>query len=59
MDLPSGDLRTELIDLTDASIEDLRDGDETVFEPSLRRLLPQIERARANIGSTGPPGRVD
>jgi hypothetical protein len=58
VDLPSGDLRTELIDLTDASIADLRDGDETVFEPSLRRLLPQIERSRANIGS-GPPGRVD
>lgn len=58
MDVPSGDVRTELVDLTGISITDLRECEERFLEPCTRRLLDQIERPRVNLG-TGPPGRVD
>lgn len=58
MDRRPGEIRTSLVDLTNASIEDLRHCDGGLIEPSLRRLLRQIERPRVNLGS-GPPGRVD
>jgi hypothetical protein len=55
----SEDVETELIDLTDIAFAALRGCDATWFAPSLRRLMHQVERPRANIGNTGPPGRDD
>src|SRR5262249_45502083 len=53
-----GSIDTELIDLTTITISALRNCDEEMLEPSMHRLLVQVRRSRANIGS-GPPGRVD
>ena len=50
---------TELIDLTGISLAALRICDERMLAASLGRVLRQIDRARANIRETGPPGRVD
>jgi hypothetical protein len=57
-DAAYGQIETEVIDLSEMSITDLRICDEAVLTPSLRRVLRQVERPRLNIGSTGP-GRVD
>jgi hypothetical protein len=54
----SGQIETEVIDLSEMSITDLRFCDEAALTPSLSRVLHQVERPRLNIGSTGP-GRVD
>ena len=50
---------TELIDLSDISIAELRDCDERIIAPSRERILRQINRPRGNISESGPPGRVD
>jgi hypothetical protein len=55
---PAEDVQTDLVDLTEASFEDLCGCDDALFEPSLDRFLRQIERPRANIGS-GQPDRID
>ncbi|HEY3867221.1 MAG TPA: hypothetical protein VGM10_02690 [Actinocrinis sp.] len=52
-------VETELIDLTDVSLAGLRNYDATDLAPSLARLMHQIERPRANLGGTNPPGRID
>lgn len=55
----SGSVETEMIDLTAISISALRTCDEAELALSMRRVLVQTMRPRANIGGTGPPGRVD
>lgn len=52
-------VETELIDLTDVSLADLRDYDATDLAPSMARLMHQVKRPRANLGGSNPPGRVD
>lgn len=59
MDHSTGVINTNLVDLNEVHFAQLRDLDESVLKPSAEWLLPQIERPRANIGGTGPPGRVD
>lgn len=58
-ELPPEHVETELIDLTGVSLAGLRDYDATTLAPSITRLMHQIERPRANLGGTNPPGRVD
>lgn len=52
-------VETELIDLTDVSLAWLHDCDAEILAPSIARLMDQVERPRANLGGTNPPGRVD
>lgn len=59
VDLSSRRVPTELIDLTGVSMAELRICDESALAPSLDRVLRQVERPRANINESGPPGRVD
>lgn len=55
-----GELLTELIDLGGWSLEDLRSSSRhNELEAMLQRILGQVERPRANLGSSGPPGRAD
>ena len=58
MDHPPEDVPTDLVDLTETSFEDLRNYDDAVLAPALKRFLKQIERPRSNVGS-GPPDRID
>jgi len=58
VDHSAEDVRTNLVDLTETSFEDLRGYDDAIFEPSLIRFLRQVERPRANVGS-GQPDRID
>jgi hypothetical protein len=53
----AGDLTTELPDLTGCSLRELRIGMDV--SDAVARVLRQIERPRANIGGSGPPGRAD
>ena len=50
---------TELVDLTQISIERLRTCDESLLGGSLDRIMQQVERPRGNISESGPPGRAD
>jgi FXSXX-COOH protein len=59
VDFSEVDLETELVDLSDVSLATLRECDAELTAQSLRRVVSQVERPRANIGSGGPPGRVD
>jgi hypothetical protein len=52
-------IETELVDLTAISLSQLQACEESVLEPSLRRMLAQIDRPRTNLGGSGPPGRAD
>jgi hypothetical protein len=58
MDLFPEDIETDLLDLTEIPISDLRVYDDDLLTRSMRRILSQVERPRANIGQ-GPPGRAD
>lgn len=53
------ELVTELIDISELSIAELRSCDESILAPSLDRIMRQINRPRGNISESGPPGRVD
>ena len=53
------ELRTQLPDLGETSLEQLWHQDGNELMPFLQILFSQVERPRANLGSTGPPGRVD
>jgi hypothetical protein len=53
------ELVTELIDVSELSIAELRSCDESILAPSLDRIMRQINRPRGNISESGPPGRVD
>lgn len=57
-DDPAG-LDTELIDLSDCSVEHILDIPVRQLAPYLDRTLLQVERPRANLGGSGPPGRAD
>ena len=58
MDLFPDDIETDLLDLTEIPISELRNCDSDLLARSMRRILLQVERPRANIGQ-GPPGRAD
>ena len=54
-----GEFTTEMLDLSDCSLHELltiRDDDLAI---TVERVLRQVERPRANLGGSGPPGRAD
>lgn len=59
MQVSPGHVETELIDLTEVSLSMLGGCDEKVLAPSLQRMMRQLDQARGNIGTGGPPGRAD
>jgi hypothetical protein len=59
VDLSPGDVETDLIDLSRLSLAMLYRCDKSVLEDSEKTLLKQVDRPRANLGGSGPPGRVD
>jgi hypothetical protein len=54
-----GDLTTELLDLSDCSLRELRMCQGKDLSEAVQLVLHQVERPRANLGSSGPPGRAD
>jgi len=59
MNMQSRDLESDVIDLTDCSLAELRACGIESLEPALDRLLRQVYRPRSNYGGTGEPGRAD
>lgn len=55
---PDDGLETDLPDLCDVGLDELRPQSRDAFEPFRQQLLSQVERPRINLGS-GPPGRAD
>jgi len=55
---PAG-LDTELIDLSERSVEEVlsMSGDQLI--PYTDKILKQTGKPRVNVGGSGPPGRVD
>jgi hypothetical protein len=53
------DIETQLADLSGVSISALRSVDAGMLRPSLRRIVEQVERPRANVGGGDPPARED
>jgi hypothetical protein len=54
-----GDVTTEMIDLAGFSLSDLRAYQSRDLADAVRLVLHQVERPRANLGGSGPPGRAD
>jgi len=53
------DVETELIDLSDQTLDEALDMNGRNLTPDLTRTLQQVSRPRANLGGSGPPGRAD
>ncbi|MEU9347051.1 hypothetical protein AB0D74_38205 [Streptomyces sp. NPDC048278] len=58
MNTSADSVRSELPDLGDTALLDLRSRNPDVYARALDRLLRQVERLRINFGD-GPPGRAD
>jgi hypothetical protein len=56
---PGDVVETELSDLSAVSLAALRRLDAAALRPSVRRIMEQVDRPRANLGGQDPPGRVD
>jgi hypothetical protein len=54
-----GEFTTELLDLSDCSLNELRTRQGKQLYEAVQLVLRQVERPRANLGSSGPPGRAD
>ena len=52
-------IETDLVDLSRLPLSLLGACDPAELAASRQRVLSQVEHPRANLGSTGPPGRVD
>ena len=52
-------VETELLDLSEVFLSTLNLLDPAAVLPSVHRILAQVDRPRANLGGSGPPGRVD
>jgi hypothetical protein len=59
MEHTTGNTQTELMSLTDWSLEDLRADQSESLAEAVQMVLHQVERPRANLGGAGPPGRAD
>lgn len=57
-EMPEASVETELLDLSEVSLSTLRLIDHAILSSSVRRIMTQVDRPRANIG-TEPPKRVD
>jgi hypothetical protein len=55
----SADIETNLIDLRDIPLDKLQSCDPGVLAPIMAEIHRQLDGLRFNLGSTGPPGRVD
>ena len=55
----SAGLDTELVDLSEYSVEDILSIPGSQLAPYLDRTLLQVEKPRMNLGGSGPPGRAD
>lgn len=53
------ELVTELVDLSGVPLSRLRAVGTGELTAQVQRVLRQVERPRANLGSSGPPGRAD
>jgi hypothetical protein len=53
------DLTTDLLDFSNCSLSDLRKRQGKDISEAVELVLRQVERPRANLGSSGPPGRAD
>jgi hypothetical protein len=56
------DMETDLPDLTGMSLEalgELRLEQSAELAAAVEAVLHQVERPRANMGGSGPPGRAD
>lgn len=56
---PRDEGETALPDLSDLSLAALLNMDGDLLSPWLELAMRQVERPRANLGSSGPPGRAD
>ncbi len=54
-----GELTTEMINLSDCSLHDLRSYRDDDLTAMVETVLRQVERPRSNLGGSGPPGRAD
>ena len=54
-----GDLTTELLDLSNCFLSELWTRRGKDISDAVQLVLRQVERPRANLGSSGPPGRAD
>ena len=52
-------VETEMVDLSDVLIDELRTGLVEPLEPYANRVMTSIGRPRTNLGGSGPPGRDD
>jgi hypothetical protein len=59
MDMTATYLDTEVLDLADVPLADLRQLSAPGWARSADRLVQQAQRPRTNFGGTGPPGRAD
>ena len=59
MDQPVEEVPTDLVDLTDVTFRQLQILDRRMLAPSLSRVRGQVQRSRANMAESGPPGRAD
>jgi len=59
MDHSPKDVETDLVDLSGVSVSTLYRYRREALSASVRKLLTQVDRPRFNLGSSGPPGRVD
>jgi hypothetical protein len=57
--LQARDLESDLLDLTECCLEDLRGIDPALLAPSLDRQLNRVYRIHGNFGDSGSPDRVD
>ena len=53
------DFETELIDLSDQTLDETLGMNGEQLTLDLTRTLKQVSRPRANLGGSGPPGRAD
>lgn len=53
------DIETDLIDLADCTVDEIKDVHPEQLAPYTEQALRQLERPRLNLGGTGPPGRAD
>jgi len=54
-----GEVETELVNLSHCSLHELRTLDDDELAIVGQRVMRQVEKPRANLGSSGPPGRAD
>jgi hypothetical protein len=59
VDRSSPEIETEMVDLRDVSLEELRTDTVEPLEPYVNRVMSSIVRPRMNLGGSGPPGRDD